>query len=124
MNIFLWILQILLAVHTATGAFWKFSNSEQTVPSLKAIPHELWLTMSVVELICSVCLLIPLLNRRLGILAPAAAGFIAAEMLLFTAVTLFSAEPDYGHIVYWMVVDAVCAFIVYGRLVLSPVKSR
>jgi hypothetical protein len=40
MNILLWILQILLALHTAMGAVWKFSHSaEQTMPSLKAIPH-------------------------------------------------------------------------------------
>ena len=46
MNILLWVLQILLALHTAMGAVWKFSNSEQTVPSLKAIPHGAWLTLS------------------------------------------------------------------------------
>lgn len=124
MNIFLWVLQILLALHTAMGAVWKFSNSEQTIPSLKAIPHEMWLTMSVIELACSLCLVFPLLNKRLGILAPVAAGFIAAEMLLFTTVDLFSAEPDYGHMGYWLVVAAVCAFIAYGRLVLKPTNSR
>jgi hypothetical protein len=31
MNILLWILQILLALHTIVGAVWKFLNSEQTV---------------------------------------------------------------------------------------------
>ena len=46
MNILLWILQILLALHTTMGAVWKFSNSEQTVHSLSAIPHGVWLTMS------------------------------------------------------------------------------
>ena len=31
MNIFLWVLQIILALHTAVGAVWKFSHSaEQT----------------------------------------------------------------------------------------------
>ena len=42
-NVVLWILQVLLALHTAMGAVWKFSNSEQTVPSLQAIPHGAWL---------------------------------------------------------------------------------
>jgi hypothetical protein len=57
MNILLWVLQILIAAHTAIGAVWKFSNSEQTVPSLKAIPHQVWLGMSVFELLCSVGLI-------------------------------------------------------------------
>lgn len=54
MNIFLWVLQILLALHTAIGAVWKFSNPAQTVPSLSAIPNGVWLAMSVVELLCAV----------------------------------------------------------------------
>ena len=32
MNVLLWILQILLALHTVTGAVWKFFNSEHSVP--------------------------------------------------------------------------------------------
>jgi hypothetical protein len=49
MNILLWALQILLALHTAVGAVWKFSHSEQTVPPLQAIPHQLWLVMAVMQ---------------------------------------------------------------------------
>ena len=37
MNPTLWVLQSLLALHTAIGALWKFSNSEQAVPSLSAL---------------------------------------------------------------------------------------
>ncbi|MBL9038941.1 MAG: hypothetical protein JNG84_10530, partial [Archangium sp.] len=59
MNIFLWILQVLLALHTTMGAVWKFSNSEQTTPSLKAIPHAVWLGMSGIEILCSVALVLP-----------------------------------------------------------------
>jgi hypothetical protein len=83
MNILLWVLQILLALHTTMGAVWKFSNSERTVPSLKAIPHGVWLAMSVFDLLWSVALILPALNKPLAILAPIAAACIAAEMLLF-----------------------------------------
>ncbi len=48
MNILLWVLQVLLAFHTAMGAMWKFSNSEQSAPSLYMIPLGVWLAMSVV----------------------------------------------------------------------------
>jgi len=65
MNIFLWVLQILLALHTAMGAIWKYSNSEQAVPSLKVIPHGVWLAMGVVEIICALGLLVPSLNKTL-----------------------------------------------------------
>jgi hypothetical protein len=122
MNILLWGLQILLALHTAMGALWKFSNSEQTVPSLKMIPHEAWLAMSVIELLISLALILPALNKRLGILAPVAATCIAAEMLLFCGVHIYSGDPDNGPMIYWIVVAVICAFIAYGRFVLKPLS--
>lgn len=120
MKILLWVLQILLALHTVIGAVWKFSNSEQTVPSLKAIPHEVWLAMSVFELLCSLGLIIPAFNKRLAILAPIAAACIATEMLLFSGLHIYSGDANYGHMIYWLIVAAVCAFIAYGRFVLKP----
>jgi hypothetical protein len=121
MNVFLWVLQILLALHTAVGAMWKFSNSEQTAFSLKAIPHGVWLALSVVELLCCLGLILPAFNKSLRILAPLAAICIAAEMLIFCGVQLSSGDPNHSPLIYWLVVAAICAFIAYGRLVLKPV---
>jgi hypothetical protein len=120
MNILLWVLQILLALHTTMGAVWKFSHSEQTVPSLKGIPHGVWLAMSVVELLFSLALILPALHKPLAIVAPIAAACIAAEMLLFCAVHVYSGNATYGPMIYWLVVAAVCTFIAYGRFVLKP----
>jgi len=121
MNILLWVLQILLALHTAIGAVWKFANSEQAVPSLSAIPHGAWLAISVIELACVAGLVIPAIYRPLAVLAPLAAIVIAAIMLLYCVVHLVSGDPNHGQMVYWLVVAAVCAFIAYGRLVLRPI---
>jgi hypothetical protein len=117
----LWTLQALLALHTAVGAVWKWSNSEQTMPSLGAIPHGVWLGMSALELLCVVALIVPAFNKRLAILAPIAAAFVAVEMLFFTGVHLASGSTSMGPMIYWLVVAAICAFIVYGRLVLKPI---
>ncbi len=107
MNIFLWVLQVLLALHTAMGAVWKFSNSEQTVPSLKAIPHKVWLAMSVLEILCSLGLILPALGDSLAILAPIAAVCIAAEMLLFCGLHFRSGGASNGPVIYWLVVAAL-----------------
>lgn len=120
MNIVLWVLQILLALHTAAGAIWKFFNTEQTVPSLSAIPHGVWLGISVFELACVAGLVIPALYRPLAILAPLAAIGIAAIMLVYCMLHILSGDPNHGQMIYWLVVAAVCAFIAYGRFVLSP----
>lgn len=120
MNIALWILQILLALHTVVGAVWKFSHPERTVPSLKAIPHGIWLGMGVLELLCSVALLLPALSRAPAILAPVAAICIAAEMLYFCVLAFQSGQPQQSQMTYWLVVAALCAFIACGRFVLNP----
>jgi hypothetical protein len=120
MNILLWVLQVLLALHTAMGAVWKFSNSEQAVPSLSALGHGGWLGLAVVELLCAVGLVVPVLSKPLGSLAPIAAAVIAGEMLLFCALHLRSGDPNHGQMIYWLVVAAVCAFVAYGRFVLQP----
>jgi len=120
MNILLWVLQILLALHTAAGAVWKFSNSEQTVPSLSAIPHSVWLALSVFEFACVVGLIIPALYRPLAVLAPIAAIGIAAVMLLYCVLHIYSGDANHGPMIYWLVVAAICAFIAYGRFVLRP----
>jgi len=117
----LWILQILLALHTAVGAVWKFSNSERTVPSLGAIPHGAWLALGGFELLLSAGLILPAVHRPLAVLAPVAAICIAAEMLLFSGVHLASGDAARGPLLYWLVVAAICAFLAYGRFVLSPI---
>ncbi len=120
MNILLWVLQILLALHTAIGAIWKFSNSEQTVPSLRAIPHEVWLGLIAIELLCAIGLILPAVNKSLWLLAPIAAGVIALEMILFSGLNLASSSTNRGEIIYWLVVTALCIVIVYGRLATKP----
>jgi hypothetical protein len=43
-------------------------------------------------------------------------------MLFFSGVHLASGSTSFGEVIYWLVVAAVCAFIVYGRLVLNPIR--
>lgn len=121
MNIFLWVLQILLALHTIMGAVWKFSHSaEQTMPSLKSIPHGVWLAMSGFELVCSLCLLLPAFYKPLTFLVPIAAVCIAVEMLFLCGVHIYAGNNNFGPMIYWLVVAVICVFIAYGRLVLRP----
>ena len=116
MNIVLWVLQALLALHTAMGAVWKLKNSDRVVPSLGAIPRKAWLAVCVFELLCSVGLVLPAVAASLGIAAPVAAAGIGAEMLLFCGVHLRSGATKHGPMAYWLVVTALCVVVVYGRL--------
>ena len=120
MNIFLWILQVLLALHTAIGAGWKVFNSEQSVSTLNALPNGIWMGLIPLELICAVCLILPAIMPSLGFLVPLAAIGIAAEMLLFSGVHLSAGVENNGPMFYWLGVAAVCAIIAIGRWLVAP----
>jgi hypothetical protein len=115
-NALLWILQVLLAMHTTMGAAWKVTNSEQLVPPLAVIPHGVWLALSGLEVLCSVGLVAPAFGRRFARLAPAAAIVIAVEMLVMTALNLSSIYKDDIFTIYWLAVAAFAGFIAVGRL--------
>lgn len=124
MNALLWVLQVLLALHTAAGAVWKFFNPVQTVPSLQLIPNGVWQGLGVFELFLGLALVLPALYRPAALLAPLAALCIAAVMLLYCALHLYSGDPNHGQLIYWLVVASVCAFVAYGRLALKPLQSK
>lgn len=122
MNIVLWVLQVLLALHTLMGAVWKVSNSEQTVPVLSAIPHGGWLALIGVEVLCAVGLVLPAFTT-LGVLAPVSAGVVALEMLGFTVVARATGDTSAevkGQVTYWLVVLVWCTLVVLGRTLLVP----
>ena len=120
MNVALWALQVLLALHTLVGALWKLSSSEESVPSLAALPHPVWLGLSGVEVLCAVGLVLPAFGPRFGKLVPIAALAIAAEMLLFAIVHLFSGVSEHGELVYWGVVAVLAGGLAYGRTSVKP----
>jgi len=123
MNILLWSLQALLALHTTMGAVWKWSHSAtETMPSLGAIPNGAWISLSGLEFLLCICLVLPAFRKSLANLAPVAALCIAGEMLLFTIIHLLSSPQDLSSVFYWMTVLAVCIFIAYGRFYLKPIR--
>jgi hypothetical protein len=78
--------------------------------------------MAGLDLLCAIALVVPIFDKRAAILAPIGAAFVAAEMLYFSGVHLASGSTSIGPVIYWLVVAAIAAFIVYGRLVLKPVR--
>ena len=108
------ILQFVLAIHTAIGAVWKYSHSEQTVPSLKAIPHKVWLGMGIFEMLCSACLVLTLFYQPFPYMASIAAACIGAEMLVFCILHLQSGNKIHSQMLYWLVVAALCVFVAYS----------
>jgi hypothetical protein len=120
MNIVMWVLQGVLALHTAFGAYWKFSHAENSIPSLAGIPHSLWLLLIPLEILCAVGLVIPAAFAGTGKLAIAAATLIALEMVMFIVYHFRSGNGASSQVLYWVVVAAVGLFIAFGRAYAWP----
>ncbi len=122
MNILLWVLQILAAlIYGASGLMkvFMFDKVSEGVPSFGALPREAWMALGIVELVCTVGLIVPAAFRWHAGSTVVAATVLAIESLLFIGV-----HVNYGEmtpIVMSVVLGFLMAFIAYGRMVLKPI---
>ena len=122
MNILLWILQVLAALLYGASGVMKvlmFDKVSEGVPSFGALPRDAWKALGVLELVCTVGLIVPDAFRWQPTLTVVAAAFLAVESIVFVWVHVKYREV--APIVMSGVLGLLMAFIVYGRLVLRPI---
>ena len=122
MNLLLWVLQVLLALHTAAGAVWKLSNSQ--LPFMRWLPRSAWIALAGFELACAVALILPGLFKTWKYLAPWAAAAVCADLLFIAAMLMvqgYGAASKGGPA--WiepLAAALLAAFVAWGRLALKP----
>ena len=122
MNILLWILQGLAALLYGASGIMKvflFDKVSHDVPSFGAMPRKAWLVLGLLEIVCSVGLVVPSALHWQPLLAVIAAAILAVESLVFIGVHVKYREV--GTIVMCAVLGLLMAFVAYGRMVLSPI---
>ena len=122
MNILLWVLQILAALVYASSGVMKifmFDKVSNDVPSFSALPRQAWTALGVLELTCTVGLIVPGALHWMPALTVAAATALAIESLVFVWVHIRYKET--GTIIVSGVFGLLMAFIAYGRAVLAPI---
>ena len=118
MNIFLWTLQVLVAlVYSASGIMkvFMFEKVSADVPSFGALPRPAWMMLGILELVCVLGLIVPGVLRTNTQLTVLAAGLLALESLVFIGVHVKYRETT--PIIMSGVLGVLVAFIAYGRLV-------
>ncbi len=123
MNMLLWILQGLAALLYAASGVMKvfmFDKVSEGVPSFGALPREAWLALGIVELICTVGLIVPAAFRWHPRLTAVAASVLALESLVFIGVHV--KYQEIAPILFSVVLGLLMAFIAYGRMVLRPIS--
>ena len=123
MNILLWVLQVLAALlYTASGVMkvFMFDKISGDVPSFGALPREVWMALGIVELVCTVGLIVPAAFHWQPALTVVAASVLAIESLVFIGV--HAKYREIMSIVMSGVLGLLMTFIAYGRMVLKPIS--
>lgn len=122
MNILLWVMQVLAALLYAASGVMKvflFDKVSQDVPSFGALPRNVWMTLGIVELVCSIGLIVPAAFHCEPRLTIVAAMVLAVESLVFIGVHVKYREL--APMILGGLLGLLMAFIAYGRMVLQPI---
>lgn len=121
MNTLLWVLQALAALlYGASGILkvFMFDKVSADVPSFGALPRRAWTILGVLELVCTVGLIVPgAIHWQPGLTA-VAATVLAVESVVFVGV--HAKYRELPPIIMSGVLGLLMAFIAYGRMVLEP----
>ena len=122
MNILLWVLQVLAALlYGSSGAMkvFMFEEISHEVPSFGALPREAWMALGILELACTVGLIVPAAFHWRPRLTVLAATLLAIESLVFVWVHV--QYHEIAPIIMSGALGLLMAFIAYGRMVLRPI---
>ena len=117
MNIVLWVLQVLAALLYAASGVMKvfmFDKVSGQVPSFGALPRGAWMALGILELVCTVGLIVPAALHWQPSLTVVAATALAIESLVFVGVHVKYGEV--APIIMSAVLGLLMAFIAYGRM--------
>ena len=123
MNAFFWVLQIAGALLFAASGGMKVFMLEKVshdVASFGALPKPAWTALGIVELVCTVGLIVPAALHWQPQLTVLAAAVLAAETLVFVWVHIKYREVV--PIVFSTLLGVLMAFLAYGRAALAPLS--
>ena len=121
MNILLWVLQVLAALLYGASGIMKlfmYDKISKDVPSFGALPRGTWMILGIIELICTVGLIVPAAFHWKPGLTVVAAAVLAIESLVFIGVHVKYHEV--APIIMSAALGLLMLFIAYGRTVLKP----
>ena len=122
MNMLLWVVQVVAALLYGSSGVMKifmFDRVSQDVPSFGALPREAWMTLGILELVCTVGLIVPAAFHWRPPLTILAATVLAVESLVFVGVHVKYRELT--PMILSVALGLLMAFITYGRMVLKPI---
>jgi len=123
MNIFLWVIQLALAVLCLSGGSYKVFMFDELakMPATGALSRGGWAALGMFEMLCGVLLIVPSATKWLPVLTPLAAAALVVEGLaLATLYARYSLELTATNPLVWVVaIGLMAAVVAYGRYPIS-----
>jgi|SRR5580658_11350178 uncharacterized membrane protein YphA (DoxX/SURF4 family) len=122
MNILLWVLQVLAALLYGSSGVMKvfmFDKISRDVQSFGALPRGAWMALGILELVCTIGLIVPGAFHWRPPLTIVAATVLAVESLVFIGVHVKYREVT--PMIMSGALGLIMAFIAYGRMFLNPI---
>jgi hypothetical protein len=119
MKVFLWIIQIALAVLAVAGGAYKIFAFDELakMPATAALPQFAWAALGAFEVVCGLLLIVPAaMRKRPSLTAPAAAALAVESLVLAGIYARYSLSFAATNPLIWVIVMALmAAFVAYGR---------
>jgi len=123
MNIFLWVIQLALAVLCLSGGSYKVFMFDELakMPATGALSRGGWAALGMFEMLCGVLLIVPSATKWLPVLTPLAAAALVVEGLALAALyARYSLELTATNPLVWVVaIGLMAAVVAYGRYAIS-----
>jgi hypothetical protein len=97
-----------------------FDKISGDVRSFGALPRQAWMALGILELVCTVGLIVPAALHWQPVLTVVAAAILAIESLVFIGV--HAKYREVTPIIMSGVLGLLMAFIAYGRMFLNPIS--
>lgn len=122
MNVFLWIVQALLALLLLAGGSFKIMKPEDVASQISALPLVAWRAIGAIEVLGGILLIVPAATKWMPALTPAAAAVLTVEALALTALyASYSLKLTAANPLVWSATMALMlGFVAYGRFVIAP----
>lgn len=122
MNVFLWILQGLLAFLLLSGGAFKVFSFAEVAKQYTAIPLGGWRAIGVFEVLGALLLIVPAATKWMPVLTPIAAALVAVETLALAGYfARHSLAWTASNPMVWNVgMGLIAVFVAWGRFSLRP----
>lgn len=119
MKVFLWVVQVALALLSVAGGATKVFKFDSLAsnPAMGALSRSAWGALGWFEMVCAILLILPAVAKWNPILTPMAACALVVESLALAVIyARYSRELTATNPLVWVVAMAVmAAFVAYGR---------